>query len=119
MSQVRHFPILVASAALVLSACSGGEPSESAITDLLRKTYESEAGAMASLIGNDAYSQRLLRSMAVKVNDVRKIGCSADGENAYRCDVEVTMSRGENSRPRTEVSRIRLVAASDGWRLSL
>jgi hypothetical protein len=86
--------------ALSLAACSKG-PSESDMNKAVKKSIEDSNRQMASIgFGNGFTSE---------VPEIRKIGCKDDGENAYRCDIEVNGKAGKKIVP------ARFVKGSDGW----
>lgn len=96
---------LVTAAALVLTAC-GGAPSESDIQQALQKQTDQmlkTMGPLAKMSGADN----------TEIREVEKLGCEKDGDNAYRCDVKVTVTVA--GREVTETSRGRFVKSSDGW----
>lgn len=85
--------------ALALSGC-GGEPSSSDIDKAARQLYSS------------------LPIGGIKVHEVKKIVCAAaQGAPGYTCDVEVDAASGLTGR-RKDVTRLRFVKASDGWKVS-
>jgi hypothetical protein len=97
--------LLITASAAALTAC-GGAPSESDIKDALQKQTDQalkKMGSLAKMAGVDD----------TKIQDVEKIGCDADGDNAYRCDVKVTVT--VSGREATETSRPRFVKTSNGW----
>ena len=93
---------LVIAAALTLVACSG-EPSENELRQTVRIAVEHANLGVARMGG----SKELM--MAVPV--VRKNSCKADGENAYRCDVEFTVDA------RRQIESTRFVKGSAGWKV--
>lgn len=58
----------------------------------------------------------MLKSMTREVVDAHKIGCKEDGENAYRCDVELALKQN-GAVQKTPVS-LRMVKTSEGWAAS-
>ena len=90
---------------LVLTACSG-EPSEGDISALLKKDLDT-ANEQMKRLSKDAQMQTTLHS-------VKKVGCKADGEKAYLCDVEIDVEAPLVGRKKA-VAPIRLVKGSDGW----
>lgn len=105
--------IFLALTAVLLSGCSG-EPSSSDIEKLVetevKPMLEIQAKTMArSIPGRGAEFQ-------AKLSDVNKIGCKADGEAAYACDVELVMETAEGDKSR--IVTMRLVKGSSGWVLS-
>jgi len=92
--------MMMIAAALSLAACSKG-PSESDMNKAVKKSVEDSNQQMASIGFGKAFSS--------DVPEVKKLGCKDDGENAYRCDIEVS---GRNGR---KVVPARFVKSSDGW----
>ena len=91
--------LLVIIAAMSLAACSKG-PSESDMNKAVKKSIDETNRQMASIGFGGA---------ATEVPEVKKIGCKEDGDNAYRCDIEINGSRGKTVVP------ARFVKSSDGW----
>ncbi len=88
----------------MLAGC-GGEPSEGQIKETIEKQVQRESAAAG------AFSD-----MLPKVSVSKKIGCKGDGDNAYKCDVELLVTQGKSQN--TGVKQFRFVKASDGWALS-
>ena len=110
MTKIRTLRALAALGCALLAACSGA-PSESDIRGALARQIKVERDAAAKFGGAG-----LVDSMFPEVTGVNKIGCKEDGEKAYRCDVEVEVSRsGKKSKG---PAAIRLVKLSDGWSVS-
>lgn len=92
--------IMVVVGVLSLAACSKG-PSEGDMNKAVKKAVEDSNRQMASIgFGGPLNSE---------VPEVKKIGCKDDGENAYRCDIEVNNKSGKKVVP------ARFVKSSDGW----
>ncbi|MEH3087910.1 MAG: hypothetical protein PGN26_15555 [Xylophilus ampelinus] len=96
--------LLPISAALLLTACSG-EPSSGDIEKVLQSGFAQFNTQMAAFAG---------RGAKVEVHSIKKLGCKADGSNAYVCDVEVDATNPMAGRTKN-VSQLRLVKGSDGW----
>ncbi len=108
-SRVRSFrgipsALLPISMALLLTACSG-EPSSGDIEKVLQSGFAQFNTQMAAFAG---------RGAKVEVHSIKKLGCKADGANAYVCDVEVDVTNPMTGRSKT-VAPLRLVKGSDGW----
>ncbi len=105
--------IFLALAAAALSGCSG-EPSSSDIEKLveteIKPAAELQAQMMTRAIGGTA------AHFKPKLSDVNKIGCKADGEAAYACDVELVIETAEGDK--SKIVPMRLVKGSSGWVLS-
>ncbi|MCY4753568.1 hypothetical protein [Pelomonas aquatica] len=108
---------LAAALPLALAACSGA-PSDGDIKAALladQKRSEAQAEALAAGSGPAADMVRQLSAQSrVEVVSAHKLGCKEDGEKAYRCDVEVEVSRGGKT-VKAPPASIRLVKGSDGW----
>lgn len=90
--------LLVVAASLTLTAC-GGEPSQGDIDAAIKK----EQLAMP----------KLMEGLVPVVKNVKKIGCKADGEKAYICDVELEVEQlGKTNKG---IAPVRFVKGSDGW----
>lgn len=96
---------LMTTAALVLTAC-GGAPSEGDIQQALQKQTDQMLKTMGPLA-------KMSGAEDTRIREVEKLGCDKDGDNAYRCDVKVTVKVA--GREITETSRGRFVKSSDGW----
>lgn len=97
--------LLITAIAVTLTAC-GGAPSDGDIKDALQKQTDQTLKKMGSLA-------KMAGVADTKIQDVEKIGCDADGDNAYRCDIKVTVT--VSGREVTETSRPRFVKTSNGW----
>lgn len=98
--------VSLSTSALLLSAC-GGAPSESDLKNSFMKQYEAERIAMGG-------GQMMGMTIIPEMTDLKKIGCKEDGENAYRCDVEVTVKDGKEQK--SAPTSVRVVKTSDGWK---
>lgn len=96
VTAVKVLSLLVA--ASFLTACSG-EPSEGDIKEAIKK----ERDAMPKEI----------QGFAPEVTSVKKIACSADGEKAYKCDLELEIKQMGTTTKTT--APVRFVKGSDGW----
>lgn len=105
--------LLAATAALttlLLTGC-GGAPSEAEMKAALERQTEAQVESAGKLFGNTGAG--VMKDMLPEINSLKKIGCQADGDKAYRCDVEleVTQFGITNKAP----VNLRFVKASDGW----
>lgn len=93
--------------ATLLTACSGA-PSEGDIRGALERQQKAEGAATPAM----------MKSFIPKVEltEVKKLGCEAAGEKAYRCDVEVTVKA--MGRVATNSTQLRLVRGGEGWMVS-
>lgn len=100
----------VLSATLFLAACSG-EPSEADIQAAVEKEMGSSAKTMEQIGGKQAAD--VVKGFLPEVKSVKKIGCKEDGDNAYKCDIEMEVTQlGITNKG---ISPIRFVKGSDGW----
>lgn len=98
----RFGAILLLSGAL--GACSG-QPSDNEMKDALQKTADQTTEA---ILGKNAS-----RDSRTVYNSVKSAGCKSDGENAYRCDVEVEIDSMLGQQK--TVMPVRFVKTGDGW----
>lgn len=107
-ANIIAMPAIVAST-LFLVAC-GGEPSSSDVKSLveteLKPVLEMQTKMLSGLTG-------VSPANAPTLKEVKKTGCKEDGENAYRCDVEIVMTDGKSRNV-----PMRFVKGSNGWSLS-
>lgn len=119
---MRHIPLLernpwripagVLACTLLLTACGG--PSEADIKSAIDKNAAATVESSKRLAGD--LGGKLAEGVLPKVQKVHKIGCKDDGENAYRCDVELESTQlGSTSK---EVASLRLLKGSEGWILA-
>ena len=99
----------VAVVVMVGALLTGCEPSQTDVASAVQKQFDKEAKATRDLVGD-------LGSRAPKIKSVKKLGCKEDGENAYRCDVEVEVAM--NGQTEKKIVPARLVKGSDGWALA-
>ncbi len=105
--------IFTAGALLVLAAC-GGAPSEGDIKTAFEKQIVADAKAMEQMGGKQAAG--MMKGLLPEIKSVKKIGCKEDGENAYKCDVEMEVTQmGSTNKG---IVPIRFVKGSDGWMAS-
>lgn len=102
----------VAASLFALTACSSA-PSESDITQAVTKMMDEYNQTMANIGGGSVYTQGMVSAMKIEIKSVKKIGCKADGEKAYLCDVEVEAKSA--SGVTKNASPVRFVKGSDGW----
>ncbi len=113
---MKAIPYIAACGVLLLSACSG-EPSERAIRKAFDRSLSEamqnsgEAGAAFGL------SPSAVESLTPKLHSLKKIGCkAAQGAEGYNCDVEIDIELPIFGRQK-DTTNVRLVKASDGWRV--
>lgn len=99
------FTFLILSA---VSGCSKG-PSENDIQNMLNKEMANVAETAKLFAG------RVDKSMLPEMKVIKKIGCTADGENAYKCDVQVEQTQFGNKSE--GIANLRFVQGKDGWLL--
>lgn len=114
MTKVRKVRFPIALGCVFLAACSGA-PSEGDIRGALDRQIKTEQESLAKL-GGAFGGTALVKSMIPAISGVKKVGCKEDGEKAYRCDVEVEVSRGDKTSKGPAV--LRLVKLSDGWSIT-
>ncbi len=101
---------VVIAGAAALTACSGA-PSDGDIKAALEKQKQNEAKAMEAFGGKRA--AEMMKGLAPEVKSIKKIGCKEDGENAYKCDVELEVTQmGSTNKA---IAPMRFVKGSDGW----
>ena len=98
---------------IALSAC-GGAPSESDMKGALEKQMKMELDASKKFMGGAGAG--MAEALMPKIDGLKKIGCKEDGEKAYRCDVELEVSR--NGQTNKAPGNIRFVKGSEGWMAS-
>jgi hypothetical protein len=108
------FQIFFATGALLLLAACGGEPSEADIKSAFEKQIAAESKAMDQFGGKGMADQ--LKGLIPEVKIIKKIGCKEDGENAYKCDVEMEVTQMGNTNK--GIAPVRFVKGSDGWMAS-
>lgn len=105
-------PAVLLASTVLLTACGG--PSEADIKAAIDKNAAATVESSKRLAGD--LGARLAEGVLPKVQKVHKIGCKDDGENAYRCDVELESTQlGSTSK---EVASLRLLKGSEGWILA-
>ena len=89
MANRSNTPLLLAPVAmsLALSACSGS-PTEGELRAAVESKMKADSAAMELRIGKQGMPPK------PELRSVRKIGCKADGDNAYRCEVELELNQG-------------------------
>ena len=100
----------VATCLLWATTCQA-EPSDAEINCVIRSEF---AKADVMMFGNRATEN----GMATKVHSVKKLACSPVSARVFVCDVEVDSTNGPLNQRLKQVSSMRLVNASDGWRMS-
>lgn len=90
-----------AAASIALTAC-GGAPSDSDIKKAIEK--------------QSAEEEKVLGDLLPSVKFVKKIGCNEDGENAFKCDVEVEVT--QLGKTNNGVVPMRFTKGSNGWVVS-
>lgn len=88
----------------LLGACSSG-PSESEIKSLIERDIK------------PAMEMGIFGLNKTTLNDVKKLACKADGDVAYKCDVELQISAG--GKKGNQVLPIRFVKTSTGWNMTM
>lgn len=83
---------------LALAGC-GGEPSEKDIQSAIMKEQQA--------------TPELMKGLVPEITGVKKVGCKADGDKAYVCDLE--MDAKQFGTTKKAVAPVRFIKASDGW----
>jgi len=91
--------ILSVGMACLLTACSGGEPSEQEIFDAAQMQLENTLSGVAEGM--------------ITIHAVKKLGCSK-ADNGYNCDIESDVERPFVGRQKA-TTQIRLINSDDGW----
>jgi len=104
--------ILALMAVLSLTACGTG-PSESDMNVAVKKAVEESNKQLAAMGGSlGSAGQGMVDMLKTEAPEVKKIGCKEDGDNAYRCDIEIISKKGKNA------TSARFVKGSDGWMIT-
>jgi hypothetical protein len=93
-----------------LTAC-GGAPSESDMKKAIDIQLQAEMTAAKQFMGGAGAS--MAEKLMPKIESLKKIGCKDDGENAYRCDLELEVT--QNGITNKAPTRMRFVKGRDGW----
>lgn len=102
--------ILPLACALGLAACTN-EPTEADLRQAVERQVSAQNASMEQLLGKGL--TQAARQFTGEIKGVRKIGCQPDGEQAYRCDVELEIEHlGTLAR---EPASYRFVKGSEGW----
>jgi hypothetical protein len=116
-TEMKKFGIKAVAAStvfLALAACSG-EPSNSDIKEIVNKEIKPVMEMQWKMMGNvSAALGGGQKSSPPTLDDIKKVGCKADGENAYRCDVELVVLAGDKKD--SKVVPLRFVKTSSGWK---
>lgn len=97
-------------AVFLLSACSGGEPSESDIQAVIKAGYDKSAESARTMSGGV-----LPDGMLPQFFGAKKIGCAAaQGSAGYNCDIEIDASKPIIGRSQ-EMVKLRFVKSDNGW----
>ena len=103
-------------ACILLAGCDGS-PSASDIQGAYETQISGIKSAAAQAGGNTQMANDAAGAFLPKIKSVKKIGCTADGTDAYRCDIEVTASVGSGPE-QTSAAKVRIVKGSIGWMLT-
>jgi len=108
---------IVAALASVLALCACGEPSEGDIKEIVNKEIKPVLEMQWKTMNNfSAVLGGGQKASPPTLDDIKKVGCKADGENAYRCDVELVVLTGDKKD--SKVVPMRLIKTSSGWKAS-
>lgn len=93
-----------------LAGC-GGAPSESDMKAALERQTQAQVDGASRLFGHTGAG--VMKDVLPEILSLKKIGCQADGEKAYRCDVELEVRQfGMTNKSPTN---LRFVQGSEGW----
>lgn len=110
--------VCLAIVAMNLSGCSGA-PSDGNIREALLAEQKRAAAQTEAIAAGSGFAGDMVRNIAgqskFEIVSAHKLGCKEDGENAYRCDVEIEAKQGEKTIKGPPTS-LRFVKGSDGWR---
>jgi len=111
MSPTKKITLAAASVAicLALTACSGA-PSESDLKSAIETKMKADSKAMESAIGKQGMP------VQPEIKGVHKVGCKGDGENAYRCDIELEVM--QNGTVAKGAASMRFSKNGDAWSAS-
>jgi hypothetical protein len=118
MTRYTFLATLVAvSASALLVGCTG-EPSSSEVKTLVEREVKPalEMQAMLMKSAGSLLNDGKGSAGTPTLKDVKKVGCKADGESAYRCDIELVVVTGVESK--SQVVPMRFVKASSGWQMT-
>ena len=99
--------------ALLLCGCSGA-PSDGDIKAALQAEQRQKAANVAGLPSSGGMLRPITGPALFEVVSIRKRSCKAEGQEAYRCDVEMEIRKDNQTFKGTLVS-LRLVRGNDGW----
>ncbi|NIF52612.1 hypothetical protein [Burkholderia sp. Ax-1724] len=96
--------VLALATSALLSACSGS-PSEDDVRAALEKQVDVGRQQAEQIAGKNSFVDQQVAEQKKAVADVKLIGCKADGDKAYVCDIQGKVG----------AARIRMLKGSDGW----
>lgn len=96
--------------ALLLAAC-GSAPSEDDMRAAMDRQMQAQVEGAGKLFGHTGAG--LMKDMMPEVQSLKKVGCKADGDNAYLCDVELGVK--QLGITHQSLVQLRFVKASQGW----
>lgn len=96
--------IVALAAALSLTACGGGSPSETDVKAALLKQVDASQEQAHRMVGKNAFFDSQADEQRKGVNAIKLIGCHSSGEKAWLCDVEA----------KAGALQIRMLQGSDG-----
>lgn len=99
----------------LLAACSAS-PSDRDIRGAIERQQAERKQTLTSLLGERGAAMAGQLMGPGEIKSVKKIGCREDGENAWRCDIELQIAAGDATQ--TRVGQLRLVRSSSGWAVS-
>jgi len=96
--------VLALAASALLAAC-GGAPSEVDVRAALQKQVDTGRQQAEQFAGKNSFIDQQAAEQKKAIAEVKLIGCKADGDKAYVCDIEGKAGAG----------RLRMLKGSDGW----
>lgn len=110
--------LAIASPALLLVACSGGEPSASDIKAAYSKAVDNVMNEVKANAGGNQAILGMYASKTPTVESVEKLGdCNQNDPASYTCSVKVTVKVMGAVRSKTD--SLTLFRTSDGWELKV
>lgn len=101
---------------MILVACSG-EPSSGDIKTIVDKEVKPALEMQMKMMSNlGAAFGGGTKSTPSTLDDVKKIGCKADGEKAYKCDIELVFT--SEGKKESKVVPMRFIKTSSDWQIT-
>ena len=108
-------PIAILAAALLVGCL--GQPSSSELKEVVEREFKPMFEMQARIMKNAAaLGGGKADQGPPTLKEVNKVGCKVDGESAYRCDVELVVVNGAETK--SQVLPMRFVKGSTGWQVT-